>query len=443
MYTICQYPLDFLINIVYIRYKYTIFYEQEVKFMVNPSEYLKIAEVAEILGVTRRTVYRRIWANEIPASKIGGLYYIKKSDLESLLNQGKPSSTEHETRPSSLTKCGNCLRILKSYDQFSKQCATEGCDKIICDQCAHQGISFCKEHAISSTKKLFEFQQMLQNGEIDLLLKGSEARLREINFLNRIYTRFSQINTILHPISQELLTIQDWDEYLEKSDQRATVLKLKNKVMLDAKDLAQTPINPTYRFIIPPQKRQSGPSFEIKISVISRLEEMVQDGFDIQPMTFDELMVILEKLGEENSTNNLFQIIVMAATTGWDTNARSIIRGGLQGKSETAYFDPKLFLYLFDLETNELIYNQADERMQLYVELFTPLLVTEEVKAVMVEIENLLASRGHGSLALSEAVKSLPYSERILKLAFEKLLASNRYKQVDVPDLGGLVIFQK
>jgi len=42
----------------------------------------RIKEVAELLGVSTRTVYRRIWANELPALKIGGLYYIRQSDLE-------------------------------------------------------------------------------------------------------------------------------------------------------------------------------------------------------------------------------------------------------------------------------------------------------------------------------------------------------------------------
>jgi len=411
--------------------------------MVNPSEYLKIAEVAEILGVTRRTVYRRIWANEIPASKIGGLYYIRKSDLETLLNQGKSSSPENETRTSSLIKCGNCLRIIKRYDQFSARCQEEGCDKIICDQCVQQGISACREHKISATKKLYDAQQMLHTGEIELLLKGNEARLREMNFLNRIYSRFTQINTIVHPINLELLTIQNWDEYLEKTDQRAQVLKLKQKVMLDANDLAEIPINPTYRYLIPTQKKQNGPSFEIKISAISRLEEMVQDGFDIQPMTSEELMKILVNLDEENSSSNRFQIIILAATTGWDNDARLMITGDNEKKPSKAFFHPKLFLYLFDLETNELIFNQSDERMKQYVELFTPLLIAEETYTVMVEIEKLLTARGHESLALSDAVNSLPYSERVLKQAFEKLQESGRYKIVELPELGGSVIIQK
>lgn len=415
--------------------------------MDNPSELLKIAEVAQLLGVTRRTVYRRIWASELPASKIGGLYFIKRSDINALLNKGTNITDERfsktDPKQSSLIKCGSCLRIIQSYNQISQRCQAKDCEKIICDQCVQNNILVCREHKITSSQKLYAAQQMLQSGEIDLLLKGSEARLREMNFLNRIYSRFTQINTIIHPISGELLTIQDWDQYLKKSDQRAEVLKLKQKVMLDSNDLAEIPINASYQYTIPAQKKQNNASLIIKISVISRLEEMVQDGFDIQPMTSEELMKILVKLSEEESTDNSFQLIVLASTTGWDSDARAVILGDPKRGDGSAFVHPGILIYLFDLETNQLIFNNNDDRLKQYVELFTPLLVTEETNHIIPEIEKLLASRGHDSLALSDAVKSLPYSERLLRQTFEKMQASGRYKIIEIPDLGGSVIIQK
>ena len=57
--------------------------------MADPvtSEYLKISEAAQLLGVTKRWVYRRVLSGELPASKVGNLYFIHRSDLKSLMEQ--------------------------------------------------------------------------------------------------------------------------------------------------------------------------------------------------------------------------------------------------------------------------------------------------------------------------------------------------------------------
>jgi hypothetical protein len=160
-------------------------------------------------------------------------------------------------------------------------------------------------------------------------------------------------------------------------------------------------------------------------------------------MTSEELMKILVKLSEEESTDNSFQLIVLASTTGWDSDARAVILGDPKRGDGSAFVHPGILIYLFDLESNQLIFNNNDDRLKQYVELFTPLLVTEETNHIIPEIEKLLASRGHESLALSDAVKSLPYSERLLRQTFEKMQASGRYKIIEIPDLGGSVIIQK
>jgi excisionase family DNA binding protein len=412
--------------------------------MDNPSDLLKIAEVAQLLGVTRRTVYRRIWAGDLPASKIGGLYYIRRSELEALLHSGRrgeqPMTTSESQQAEKVMKCGHCLRLIRSYDQIAGRCVQEGCEALICTTCAAQGVGYCRQHALSPAGKLLDAQEMLAAGEIPLLLKGNDARLREMNFLNRIRTRLGQIDTIIHPQTGELLTIPDWESLLETSDQRAEVMRLKGKVVLDAADLAQTPVNAALTYRIPAQKRQNGAPLEIEVRVISRLEEMVQDGFDIQPMTASELTEQLITLGEQAAGSKVFHLIVLAATTGWDEDARHLIAGQQQGGS--AFVHPQMLLYLFDLESSELVFNAGDERLARYVELFIPLLVAEQAVGADDAVEKLMQSRGHGSLSLADAVKSLPYDERVLRHTFGRMQASGRYNLVEMPDLG-LVIVEK
>ncbi|HPL82192.1 MAG TPA: helix-turn-helix domain-containing protein, partial [Anaerolineaceae bacterium] len=73
--------------------------------MVQESKLLRIKEVADLLGVNVRTVYRRIWDGKLPASKVGGLYYIRESDLQALLQL---DSDENEKKAG--LKCDSCLR---------------------------------------------------------------------------------------------------------------------------------------------------------------------------------------------------------------------------------------------------------------------------------------------------------------------------------------------
>ena len=86
------------------------------------SEYMKIGEAAQFLGVARRTVYRRIWSGDLAASKVGGLYYIRRADLEAMLDSGrKKASPQEEHRPQPALKCGACFRLLESDAQIEAE----------------------------------------------------------------------------------------------------------------------------------------------------------------------------------------------------------------------------------------------------------------------------------------------------------------------------------
>jgi excisionase family DNA binding protein len=45
-------------------------------------EYLSPEEVAELLSVTRRTVYNWLKSGRIPAMKIGGVWRVRRADLQ-------------------------------------------------------------------------------------------------------------------------------------------------------------------------------------------------------------------------------------------------------------------------------------------------------------------------------------------------------------------------
>lgn len=402
--------------------------------MTTTTNLLRIKEVADLLGVTTRTVYRRIWAGELPATKLGGLYYIKRTDLDALM-QGGLQKIE-ETSSENLMKCGVCLRVLRSPDQVAAKCAAQGCEALICKRCASDGHLRCRNHRADTGERLAQAQSALETGEISLLVRGSQARLREMNYLNRIRGRLARIETLVHPKSSALLSINTWEGLLTQGDERAELLRLKGKVLLDTKDTAELPLNAWILYRIPQMKEQVALPLDIQVRVLSRLPKMVADGFDTLAYNQDELSRMLVKLSDSLSAEATFRVVVLAATCGWDGQARRVVIGSAEKGNGSAFSHPNLLLYLYDLETNELIYQSGDSRLGQYAELFKPILLTEEVADVKVSIENLLISTGHTSLTLQDAAKALPYAEWVIKESFLDMEKSGRYRVVDLADLG-------
>jgi excisionase family DNA binding protein len=402
------------------------------------SDYLKIGAAARFMGVNRRTIYRWIWSDKLPASKVGGLYYIRRADLEAKLDPTRAAeftATPPVAAAPEILKCGTCFRLLESADQIAEICAGTGCETLICNRCSAAGERYCPTHQPDSAQKWQQALSRHQAGDLPVLVRDRSARLQEINFLNRIEERVSGMSTLLHPVSQEILTIADWDAHKETSDDRAQVMHLLGKMVLDAETTARVPLNAELRWTLPPQKKQTGRPLQIEVCVYSHLEAMLRDGFDTQPLSEAELTPRLLALSAAAETDQTVNLVLLAATSGWDSAARQVITGDEPG---TAFAHRQLLVYLFDLQTRELVYNHRDDRLRGYAELFAPLLPSEELEEVLIAIENQMTT--YESLTLEHAAEVLPFSAALLQTGFEKLAATGSYTLTDIPDLGLAII---
>lgn len=411
--------------------------------MAAGSEYLKIEEAARLLRVSTRTVYRRIWSGELPANKVGGLYYIKRADLESLLAQGRlPSALEEieAARETELIKCGNCFRLITSDAQVGAACSEEGCEKVLCSACVQSGIVQCLQHQPDPSQLAARMQERLARGE--LLVPANIARLRELNFLNRIHERLARIGSLIHPLTGEVINVPAWDEVVEPSDERAEVMRLLGKVFLDSDTLSQYPLNAALHFHIPQQKRQKGAPVEILVQVLSRIEVMLRDGCDGQPLQLADLSPWIIRLSDEAQRAKVVKLVVLAANTGWAEEARQAISGQETGEGKrstaSAFMHRSVLFYLFDLEKGDLIYNFRDERARQYAELFAPALPAEELREVEAAIQKQLVN--YDTLSLAYACEILPFPPALLKQAFERLAAGGEYRLVEVPQIGTALI---
>lgn len=401
----------------------------------NDPELVKIAEAARFLGVHRRTVYRRIWSGELPASKVGGLYLIRRADLDALLEKGRTTAPKKEHQTAKALKCSACFRGLEDDTHIADLCQAEGCDALICNRCWSAGERHCVRHTPDRDQKWERARQARQRGELSTLVKGGRARLQEINYLNRIQARVDKINTLIHPLSEEVLTISDWESCQETGDERAQVMNLLGKMMLDQDTTKKVPLNTWVRWDLPTNKRQKGLPLRIQAQVVSRISAMLRDGFDTQPLGEDELAEHLTRLGQETEADGVVTLVTLAATTGWSEATRAAIRGDSPG---SAFAHHHMLVYCFDLQTGELIYNPQDERLRGYVELFAPVLPAEILEEVIEAVEAELLT--HESLSLQHAIEVLPYRQEQLEKAFERMASGGAYVLTEVPELGPAIV---
>ncbi|MCU0484841.1 MAG: helix-turn-helix domain-containing protein [Anaerolineales bacterium] len=400
---------------------------------------MKIDEVARLLRVNPRTVYRRVWKGDLQAAKVGGLYYIRRSDLQAMLDQGRGLQTTEEGRSAGVLKCGACYRILENDTQIAQTCVADGCDQLICTDCHARGIETCNQHSPSREQRMAEAQQRLERQEISLLLTDAAARLSEMNFINRIQARLEQVNSLLHPITGELVDISSWDELLDQGDERATIMRLRNRVILDTATLQETPLNAYLRYHIPAGKYPKGQPLEIRIQVLNHLETMLRDGFDTQPFRAEELIPWLVRISDEAQRDGMPRLAVLAASTGWASDARQIIQGGGEGSLKaSAFMHRSVFFYLFDMHNGDLLFNLKDDRARRYAELFTPALPSEELEEIIAAIDRYLLR--YGSLALEFASQVFAYSPKRLADAFESMGERPQYLVTDVPGLGKVIV---
>ena len=112
--------------------------------------FLTIQQVAELLDLNYKTVYRMVLSGQLPAAKLGGSYRIRRVDLDTFFEQQKVVG--HPSRESipavQPAGCARCDRALRVPSLVGGKCRAEGCDLALCTHCwAQRDKRFCRDHA--------------------------------------------------------------------------------------------------------------------------------------------------------------------------------------------------------------------------------------------------------------------------------------------------------
>ena len=106
--------------------------------MAPDTKYMTIEEVADLLGVTYRLIYRLVRSGELPAVRVGRVYRITGTDLDAYLEKSKTSRGAEYV-------CSACGRSYNSASSVSQECVD--CGEPICLDCwQRQGVRHCRSH---------------------------------------------------------------------------------------------------------------------------------------------------------------------------------------------------------------------------------------------------------------------------------------------------------
>lgn len=405
--------------------------------------FLSIQDAADYLGVDYKTVYRLVRAGKLPAGKFGGMYRIRRDDLEAYFQaqvaQAAGRSQEASMQQSELPrKCGSCFRLVRSPQEIAGACGFPGCTEQICAVCWQAGLHHCAAHRPSEADRLAEAQAALERGEIARLVRAVAARQMEQAWIARFDERVRDIGSLYHPGTGEVLRINDWSPYHSTDDDTLQLMQLLNVGFLDRASQATLPHNELSRYLIRADalgwdKPRQGLLIEARVT--GHLAGFVEAGFDTRPADLEELLLLLadqEKLAAESEAT---LISGLASPTGWDETAAAHIID----EHGRAYRHPAVLPFLVDLESGVVLTNRLDERLSSFgfSELFKLPLQREEAAALAPQIEAILA--GREGLPVAELVRQLGRPTDIVLDACQELARAGRHRLIE-NDRGAPVI---
>jgi len=459
------------------------------------SKIMSIEQAAEIMGVDYKTIYRLIKTGDLPAAKIGRIFRIRESDLHSYFDRQveQVKKTAQEQVPfaqqeircgfcgnrifSSLSvaqyceicslpicincytlkkirfcsehiqtsppeekktriKCGRCSRLIVGSARFLIKCREPGCEELLCRVCSLLPQDpYCKKHRRTKSKTENVLKEAIEMGKD--VIPCSDAREKELALIRDMKTRLSCPLTLLDPMSQlEFVTTRVKTDIRENNAIR-DMANLRGKRGDTAAIPDTYPLNESlaarYSVKVGPLKKNT---VIVEARVFSRLEPYAEQGFDADPVKASELGELIDGEIKSASKSKYFKALLIASPTGWDKNAVALIAGS---KNKKGFMHNQFCIYLIDLKTGELYYNQGDDKTIPFLAIFTP----EKLEDYICEARDYVQGKmeNQTSLTLGAAVRESRISEWILKRAFSELSQSPDYR-LDIID-DNLTLYSK
>lgn len=407
------------------------------------AQYLSIKDVAEWLNVDYKTIYRLIRQQELPAAKIGGVYRIRKEDVEGYVErQLQGSSAEHVAmiapQKPGVKKCAICRRLLPDENDIGGICLDPNCDAPICVTCWKTDAQhYCPLHQPSHAELLREAQARAHETQPGVrLLTAQEARQREQNYILRFDTKVRRITKLWHPVRQQVVTPPcPWEQLHHTSDEVESLMALLQTGFLDQSVEREMPLNIASRYTLPGSGAQQ-PGIILEAQVLSPLPALVRQGFAAEPLGLEALTPVLERCIQLAEAQSIAYLIGVAATVGWSEEAMAAIATGETGRT---FYHPLVLPCLVDLGNFTLTFNARDTRISPLAPLFAPRLPEEELEHTFEIIEKEL--QGSHGVSVADILAEEPGMDpALIRRAFTRLVERGKHRVEVFPDIGEVIV---
>lgn len=271
-------------------------------------------------------------------------------------------------------------------------------------------------------ERLGKLKAILEGGEVKRFVTSDVAKVHEMNYTSRFDIKMNELpRTIYDPIERKELRINAWS-YHHKFDDADKIL---STLKVDYDEVTgKLPLNLRSRYVVAEKKYKLFGKEETKViveaSVLGHLLDYGENGFDTRSVTLSELLSVLTRHIDSAELGNYFHVLGIASVTGFDKKVFEHVNSGDFHKNFVSRY---VSLCLVDLETGEMFYNESDERIKAYIDLFKPVFDEENVRAIKEYVVGRLELKDFAVLdiVVEEATDGGEAGKRLAKKVFYDL----------------------
>jgi hypothetical protein len=230
-------------------------------------------------------------------------------------------------------------------------------------------------------ERLGKIKDILEGGEVKRFVTRDVAKIHEMNYIGRFDMKMNELPKMIYdPMGEKERKIRSWS-YHHKFDDADKIL---NTLKVDYEEVTgKLPLNLRSRYVVAEKRFKLFGKEETKMiieaSLLNHLMDHAENGFDTKSVTLSELLSVLTKYIDRAELGNYFHVLGIASVTGFDEKVLEHVNSGDFHKNFVSRY---VSLCLVDLETGEVFYNESDERIKTYIDLFKPLFDEEKMRAI-------------------------------------------------------------
>jgi hypothetical protein len=245
-----------------------------------------------------------------------------------------------------------------------------------------------------------------------------------MNYIGRFEIKMNELpKRIYDPIESKERKISSWS-YHYKFDDVDKILNLSTLKVDYDEVTGKLPLNLRSRYVVMEKRYKLFGKEETRViveaAVLGHLLDYADNGFDTRSVTLSELLSLLTGYIDSAEFGNYFHVLGIASATGFDEKVFEHLNSEEFHKN---FVNRYVSLCLTDLETGEVFYNESDERIEAYVDLFKPVFDEERVRAIRDYVVERLDLKDFAVLdrVVEEATDGGEEGKRLVKKVFYDL----------------------